>query len=201
MFNIFKKKKVKREDVVNQFLKTDTQFKQNYEDNLIGDKQIERINNARQLVKDKKYDEAVVIFEDVLINEGAKYNAYNHKMLLADLYYKMGDYDKAWGYSNKLFLEESNSVNKIREFQVKVLKKEKRFKDALALQLSALAYEGVMYGRPTQEQIEKKLNVLLKKNDLVERSNEVFKILDDTYKSGKFDERLVRDSFKEIISE
>jgi len=63
----------------------------------------------------------------------------SHIIRLAELYYKTDQIDKALGYLNKLGVESkhANMMNKIRDFQVKILKGKKKYVDALVFQMAA----------------------------------------------------------------
>lgn len=65
------------------------------------------------------------------------WNSFNYNLRLANLYFKAGRNDQAWGYTNQMILwavdpsvPMSNDVPKIRHLQFKILKSEKKYRQA-----------------------------------------------------------------------
>ena len=161
-----------------------------------GDEQLDRILKETQLSKETgDVDNLIKVYEEILLKEGICFAGYFHKLNLAELYYKNGQMDKAWGYSNKLGGKEPDLMNRIRDFQVKILKKEKKYTDALLFQLGALFYEIDKNYRPSEEKIEKKLCGLIKKCKMESKYNSIKSLIFSS--TNEID---LRNNFKELIS-
>lgn len=129
-----------------------------------GDEQLDRITKETQLSKETgNIDNLIKVYEQILLKEGLCFNGKGYYINLAELYYKTGQRDKAWGYLNKIGIKHHDLMDKIREFQVKILKKEKKYIDALLFQMGALFYEVSKDYKPSEEKVEKKLFPLVKK--------------------------------------
>ncbi|MBC3797151.1 hypothetical protein [Acetobacterium tundrae] len=104
-----------------------------------GDQQLERLKKETQFSKETgDVQKLIEVYEDVLLNEGLCFNGKGYYINLAELYYKTGQLDKAWGYLNKIGVEHPELISKIRDFQSKVLRKEKKYQDALLFQIISL---------------------------------------------------------------
>jgi len=129
-----------------------------------GDEQIDRILKETQLSKETgDLNNLIKVYEEILLKEGICFAGYFHRLNLAELYYKSGQTDKVWGYLNNLGVKEPDLMNRIRDFQVRILKKEKKYTDALLFQMGALFYEFNNGIKPTDKKIESKLSPLVKK--------------------------------------
>lgn len=114
-------------------------------------KQHERGQTAlKKLKQDKDFDKAIAIFEKIvekektLFDNGVGSNTIN----LLDLYYKAQYYDRAWKYSNELIMDYAKTESSnwgIRYIQCKILKKEKRYKDAMEMLILAYAGKSFSY--------------------------------------------------------
>ena len=90
---------------------------------------LQHILNAEEYYKKTKDPHAAIrVYEEYLPQVG---NAPTHHLFLADLYEKAGMNDKAWGYLNKMMLDDPGSKPRIRKAQFKLLKREKRWLEAL----------------------------------------------------------------------
>ncbi|MGV8906397.1 MAG: hypothetical protein ACOH15_07350 [Acetobacterium sp.] len=139
-----------------------------------GNEQLERIIRETQLSKESKnYEDLIKVYEEILLKEGLCFDGRGYYINLAELYYKTGQVDKAWLYSNKIGMKHPLLMDKIREFQVQILKEEKKYTEALLFQLEALFYEIDKNYKPSAEKIEKKLNGLIKKCKLSGKSDAI----------------------------
>lgn len=91
------------------------------------DKIYTSINSAANLDIEKK----IKVYEKNLLDPPVELHCQRAYMELAEMYCKTGQHDKAWGYLNSLLFTGRAPDNKIRRFQGKILKKEKRYLDAL----------------------------------------------------------------------
>ena len=89
--------------------------------------------DAREKYKnDGDIESAIAAYEKVYYEANPPLkNAQSHAMFLADLYIKNGQHDKAWGFLGMLQTKELCPLSKIRGEQAKILKKEKKHKDAI----------------------------------------------------------------------
>lgn len=156
------------------------------------DEQINRINIARETGND---DNLIKVYEDIF-KEGLCFNGNSHVIRLAELYYKTGQMDKAWGYSNKIGIEfyNANIMDKIRDVQVKILKKENKYLGALISQMAALFYQNSYGIRPTDKKIESKLSGLVKKCDLEDKYEYILYLIFNT--PSEID---MRNDFKDML--
>lgn len=118
--------------------------KEMYEKNLFGyrdlkdgldyeDRLLSRVHTALERYrKDGDIDSLIAEYEYVLIESNPPCHSVPPKKLV-DLYIKAGKNDKAWGYLNSLILKFPDSVGWIRFEQARILKKEKRYLEALEM--------------------------------------------------------------------
>lgn len=91
-------------------------------------------NEARERYKtDGVIEPAIEAYEKVLLKSDPPLVSTAHTMFLADLYIKAEMYDKAWGYLNSLIGTDRAPLEKIRHEQARILKKEKRHKEAIEM--------------------------------------------------------------------
>ncbi|MBR1798104.1 MAG: hypothetical protein IJ757_08900 [Clostridiales bacterium] len=92
--------------------------------------------------KDHDLDKRLAVYEKYFLKK-PEWNGFNFCLSLATMYVKSGQNDKAWGYLNQLFIWtiEPGPINgyayKVRYEQFKILKSEKRFKDAMVMLVSS----------------------------------------------------------------
>ena len=91
--------------------------------------------DAREKYKnDGDIESAIASYEKVMIEADPPLkNAQSHAIFLAELYIKNGQNDKAWGYLGLLQTKQLCPLAKIRGEQAKILKKEKKQKDAIEM--------------------------------------------------------------------
>lgn len=161
-----------------------------------GDEQLDRILKETQLSKETgDIDNLIKVYEEILLKEGLCFNGKGYRINLAELYCKNGQNDKAWGYLNRIASEYPDMMDKIRDAQAKILKKEKKYTDALLFQLGALFYEIDKNYRPSEEKIEKKLCGLIKKCKMESKYNSIKSLIFSS--TNEID---LRNNFKELIS-
>lgn len=92
--------------------------------------------------KDRDIEKRIRVYEKYLL-EKPQWNSFNFSLSLAMMYVKAGHNDKAWDYLNQMYLWaiEPNAiggdVSKIRFEQFRILKAEKRYKDAMLMLVSS----------------------------------------------------------------
>ena len=100
-------------------------------------------------------NKAIAVYEKhVLDLSKLQWNAFNYCLDLAELYVKANKKDAAWGYLNNMFLYSMAHPNnnwlphKIRFAQFKILKSEKKYKDALFMLVDSYVTNSVGMTRP-----------------------------------------------------
>ena len=172
-------------------------FEKTIERNKKADNQINRINIETQLAKETGDDSNLIkVYEDILLKEGICFVGNSHIIKLAELYYKNNQMDKAWGYLNKLGdgSKHADMMDKIRDVQVKILKKEEKYTDALIFQMAALFYQNSNGIKPTDKKVESKLRGLVKKCNLEDKYETIISLVFNS--RHEID---MRNNFKEML--
>ena len=92
--------------------------------------------------KDGDIEKRIRVYEKYLL-EKPQWNSFNFNLSLAKMYVKAGHNDKAWGYLNQMYLWaiDPNAIggnaSKVRFEQFKILKAEKKYKDAMLMLVSS----------------------------------------------------------------
>lgn len=103
------------------------------------DVDVKILNDALEKFKhDKNYDDVILTYESILIDKESYLFGTEHAIRLAEFYYADNQHDKAWGFLNKLYLEYMKNgiqhrIYKVRFIQHKILKKERKYCDALEM--------------------------------------------------------------------
>ncbi len=107
------------------------------------DKAIADMHKAdAEFEKDGDIEKRIRTYEKYLSNK-PQWNSFNFNLSLAKMYVKAGHNDKAWGYLNQMYLwavdprAVGGNVSKIRFEQFKILKAEKKYKDAMLMLVSS----------------------------------------------------------------
>ncbi len=102
-------------------------------------KLLAEVNAARERFKvDKDIQAAIAVYERVLLHSTPPLKSNAHTMFLSNLYIQAEEYDKAWGYLNHLLITNPSLTYDIRKDQCRILKKEKKYVDAM--QMLSLSY-------------------------------------------------------------
>lgn len=108
--------------------------------------------------KDGDIGKRISVYEKHFLQR-PQWNCFNFCWSLAEMYMKAGENDKAWGYVNQLYLWTTDPKcnihgynDKVRYIQFKLLKSEKRFKEALVMlvssyMLNAYAIQGIYFNK------------------------------------------------------
>ena len=92
--------------------------------------------------KNGDIDKRIRVYEKYMLKK-PEWNSFNFNMALAKMYVKAGRNDTAWGYLNQMYLWAidptaiGGDVSKIRFEQFKILKAEKKYKDAMVMLVSS----------------------------------------------------------------
>ena len=112
----------------NQFGYKDLKDNLDYQDKLLS-----MVNNANaQFEKDGNLDALIKIYEYAFIESKPPCKT-SQNLKLVDFYMKAGFNDKAWGYLNLLLTSREAPLEKIRFAQGRILKKEKKYFDAIEM--------------------------------------------------------------------
>jgi len=165
------------------------------------DKQILQFKKAEEYAKNGKVEKAIDILERIMYEEGLVINGVRWPFILYDIYYKNKMYDKCWQYLNFVLNNFPEHKGKVRERQAKVLKAEKKYKNALILKLSALLIKNKEREySPSKDKIEKELNIYIKKAKLLDKKNKILKLYDKYQNTNNFNESKLRKDFNNIIN-
>lgn len=181
--------------------------------NLPTRKEIERqqevlniLNKAREKYKiDKNIDAIIKTYEEVVLIEEVDYPRIG-TLYLAELYYKNNELDKAWSHTNWTLLKEPKSIVEVRRLQYKILKKEKKYADALCSLMASFMYESEIYERVTELDkiaFSKQCRVTLRKLkiDTEEYFEYLCFLIDRQIKNKTFDESELRLEVKRLLDE
>lgn len=89
------------------------------------DKQLAAVLKAEAEYKETKDADKLVLFFERMTKEGWTLQGVSWPFKLTDAYYRAGRYDDAWRELNELVLN-PDTRDKARQWQIKVLKKEKK---------------------------------------------------------------------------
>ncbi len=106
------------------------------------DKHIELLLKAEKAFEtDNDVNKLIAVYEDVFIKQKSTLNSQSRWFKLVDLYLKVGQNNKAWGWLNELAITHPEHTNKIEEKRYKILKKEgKHLMDAMFHLMSSIGH-------------------------------------------------------------
>jgi len=208
MFNLFKKTAKKTNTKSNSLSNahqnlrdTDAEFRKLDDYNRKGDKQIDRINKAKAKFEGTNNAELIKVYDDIIMKEGMCFNGPSHLMFYLNLLYKENVIDKAWEISNHYTIKYPDLFFNVKEFQVKVLKKEKKYKEAIFHQVLAIIYHNQQYNLLMTDKVDKKIDILLKRSKLEDRKVDIVSIINKQTKSKGLDVIRIRDELRAITQE
>ena len=164
----------------------------------IQDLQFAKLKEAKENIKNKDYDKANIIIEEIMYKEGLIVNGVTWPLLLAESYFKLGEFDKCWRYLQLIYNKYNDLRNKINEYRVKIRKKEKGWNDALYFTILSITYT---FAAPSDDAIEKKINPIIKNidNDIKDEILILIKFARETKKGNRVNEIKIRKEFKRIL--
>lgn len=106
------------------------------------DKDLEILLKAeKDFEDDNDIAKLIVVYEDIFIKQKSTLNSQSRWFKLVDLYLKLGQNDKAWGWLNQLAITHPEYTYKIDEKRYKILKKEgKHLMDAMFYLMSSIGH-------------------------------------------------------------
>ena len=122
------------------------------------DKEIEILQAAdRQYYEDNDIEKRIAVYESVL-NHQPKWNNFNFCLSLLSMYEKTEQYQKGWSFANQMItwftVFPVGDMAKIRYAQFRILKKEKKFTDALRMLTLSYIHNAKFY---TVEELKNKM--------------------------------------------
>lgn len=160
--------------------KTSPHYKELVDREKLGDKQMVQVDKAIQLFESGSKETAINMLDQLIMIDGFVVNSQTVLMKYLDMLYKTEKYDKAWQVSNEYMIRYRDIVPtyKIHDFQAKVLKKEKRFNDALFHQILSIVYQDSQrIANNSTEAVKKKIDPILKSASLIDKSNDVYSLI------------------------
>lgn len=117
-----------------ELYKKDPTFRKLTDDLSEQDRLLEIVLKAREQYSiDGDCVKAIAAYEKVMLHPTVPLNSNTHTAFLVDLYMKAGQNDKAWGFLSSLIGTGRLPIEKIRNYQAKILKKENKHKDAIEM--------------------------------------------------------------------
>ena len=164
-----------------------------------GDMQLELFKKADEHIKNGKVEQGLKIYNRIILEDGLCINCQSCVMDYLNHLYKLKKYDEAWGVLNQYILKYPSLEKKYQDFRVKILKKEKRFNDALYHQVLAILFDNIHYRTIPHDIYEKKYMMLLKKLKLEDKALEVQDLINNYTSWRRYEQREIRDDLWAII--
>lgn len=166
------------------------------------DKKIAEVQKARNLYKNKKLEEAYRAFEIYFNKNGFKLFGTTMYKDYLNLLYKLKKFDELWAKTNELMLIDSSYSIMAYSFQVKVLKKEKKYTQALLIKLYELILRNISdyHKSLSNTDVHKKLKVLISKTGLNNNVADIQKIIKKYSNSRSLDAGNIKKEYYEIVN-
>lgn len=163
------------------------------------DKQCAAMRSAKELAENGKAKQAISILEKIMYQDGLVVRGVTWPFILADIYYKNNMRDECWKYLVFLSTQFPAVIDKTRAMQAKILKKERKYIDALALKMSSMLYRYTKVScKPSLEKVEKELAVFIKAAKLNHKKSDILELYNRHIKC-EFKELVFRKDFKKQI--
>ena len=121
---------------------------------------------------------------------------------LADLYIKAGYLDKAWGYLNMLIPENRAPLHKIRFTQARILKKEKKYYDAIELYMMGYLMKSQWNNTFQASMFEKDISPCVNKTELPDNTvKELSSIISRQVQIRDYDEYHVIQKYRDYLAD
>ena len=196
ILNIFKKPSINKPDITKDLESMKRSLKED-------DKQIALLAAAdRSYESTGDLSERIRVYESVLHTK-TQWNSFNHCMALAQMYVKDGRNNEAWRYLNQIAMWFSNphgpqgDISKIRQLQFKILKSEKKYKDAFCTLVTAYAlrsYSSTQFAYFNKDKFIKEIKTTAKAIGMTEQQLISFSDeLERNMQKTRFDETKARE--------
>ena len=127
-------------------------------------------------------------------------NAQSHTMYLAELYIKNNQNDKAWGYLNSILLSHIDLTHKIRFLQCKILKKEKRYIDAMIMLMMGYLFKAKISSSFAKDTFIKDATPIANKLGLENSNIEYLAyLIENQVKHRNYDDQVLRENYKKAL--
>lgn len=145
----------------------------------------------------------IAVYEYAMIDaKPVLQNAQSHVFYLVDLYIKTNQNDKAWGYLESISFEYIHETHKIRMYQFKILKKEKRYTDALIFLMEAYLLKSQFTNTFNEEGFIKDATSTINKLKWdINKVDYLTKLIKDQVDSHNFDQQLLRSKYRSFLEE
>lgn len=129
-------------------------------------------------------------------------NAQSHTMYLAELYIKNNQNDKAWDYLNSILLSHIDLTHKIRFLQCKILKKEKRYVDAMIMLMMGYLFKAKISSSFAKDTFIKDATPIAKKLGLENSNIEYLAyLIENQIKHRNYDDQVLRENYKKALTD
>ena len=204
LFDLFGKKKKPTVKITTKVTTAAVQHSTSTQDKQF-DRDLKALQKADATFKeDKDLDKVIKVYESVL--NDCTWNAFNYQKKLASYYVKAEKYDDAW---RVLSQDQHDAVKRghgkactgqVRMEQFKVLKAEKKYKDALDILCRAYVVNNAEYGSWNRESFIKAAKTTAKAMGLSdERLNEIADAVDRAIKKKDTSETNIRQAIAPLL--
>lgn len=193
----------KKETTEEWLSRVNPEYKKSKNDIEYQDKLLTSVWEAREQYKnDNDIDKLISVYEYTLITSNPPLRSDTHTMYLADLYIKSGQNDKAWGFLNSILFSHSELTGKIRLSQCKILKKEKKYVDAMQMLMLSYLFNSKWNNTFCDAAFVKDANPIANKLKWdSEKIDTLAQIISNQVKRKNYDERTLIKSFQNALSQ
>lgn len=204
LFDLFKKKEKKPTIKITTTIQHTQSKPQSAQDKQF-DKELKALQKADADFKiDKDLDKVIKVYESVL--NGCTWNAFNYQKKLASYYVKAEKYDDAWRVLNQAQHDAVKRghgkacTGQVRMEQFKVLKAEKKYKDAMDILCRAYVVNNAEFGSWNRDSFIKTAKTTAKGLGLSdERLNEIADQIDRAVKRKDTSETNIRQAIAPLL--
>lgn len=175
----------------------DTKDRLDYQNNLLS-----RVNAAQEKYKEDKNIEAVIRELEYAFIESDPPCASSQNMDLIDYYVKAGKNDKAWAYLNRLYTYGEAPVEKVRFAQARILKKEKKWHDALEMYMLGYLKKSEWNNNFQEDMFKKDIKSLVNKlNWDSEKVDYLCYLIGNHVKNRDYSESSLSQEYRQFLSD
>lgn len=203
IFDIFKKKNYNiHDEVEREMYEKKLNGYRDFKDSLdYQNKLLDRVNSAQQRYKQDGNLEAVIKELEYAFVEADPPCKTSQVMDLAKYYVKAEQNDKAWRYLNRLIIKRQADIESIRFAQAGILKKEKKWAEAVEMYMLGYLEESKRLGTFRKEKFVKDIKSSSNKLEWDDQTiNQVSQIFEKQTKKKNYDEQQLRQEFRKFYS-
>ena len=197
-------KKLEHNAIEEWLPQVDPQYKATKERLAHQEKLLSLVWKAREQYKiDNDINELIKVYEYAMIDANpVLHSAQAHVFYLVDLYIKTNQNDKAWGYLSKVSIEYIHETHKIRMYQFRILKKEKRYTEAMIFLMEAYLLKSQFTNSFNEKGFKKDANSTINKLEWDNTKLEYLaKLIKDQVNDHNFDQELLRSKYWAFLNE